>query len=84
MQPERYSAAREFGTRAGTLEPALPELRSRAGRPQALPAVRGSPARLGRERLEHASATVTLTVHRHVHPGMGRQATDRFTTLLEG
>ena len=31
-----------------------------------------------------ASATITLTVYQHVHPGMGRQAADRFAALLEG
>jgi isoleucyl-tRNA synthetase len=34
--------------------------------------------------LGHASATITLTVHQHVHPGMGRQAADRFAALLRG
>ena len=32
----------------------------------------------------HASAMTTLTVHQHVHPGMGRQAAERFAALLEG
>ncbi|MBM7804179.1 integrase [Geodermatophilus bullaregiensis] len=36
------------------------------------------------ERLGHASATITLTVHQHVHPGTGRQDADRFAALLEG
>ena len=36
------------------------------------------------ERLSHAGATITLTVHQHVHPGMGREAADRFAVLLEG
>ena len=36
------------------------------------------------ECLGHASATITLTVHQHVHPSMGRQAADRFAALLEG
>jgi integrase len=36
------------------------------------------------ERLGHASATITLTVYQHVHPGMGRQAADRFAALLDG
>ena len=31
-----------------------------------------------------ASATITLTVYQHVHPGMGREAADRFAALLEG
>jgi integrase len=36
------------------------------------------------ERLGHASATITLTVDQHVHPGMGREAADRSAALLEG
>ena len=36
------------------------------------------------ERLGHASATITLTVYQHGHPGMGREAADRFAALLEG
>jgi hypothetical protein len=32
----------------------------------------------------HGSATITLTVHQHVHPDMGREAADRFAALLEG
>ncbi|SDL83376.1 Phage integrase family protein [Geodermatophilus siccatus] len=36
------------------------------------------------ERLGHARATVTLTVHRHVHPGPGREAADFFAAPLEG
>ena len=44
----------------------------------------GVPVKVVSERLGHASATITLTVHQHVHPGMGRQAADRFAALLEG
>ncbi len=29
-------------------------------------------------------AATTLTVYQHVHPGMGREAADRFAALLEG
>ena len=36
------------------------------------------------ERLGHATATITLTIHQHVHPGVGREAADRFAALLEG
>ncbi len=36
------------------------------------------------EHLGHASATIALTVYQHVHPGMGREAADRFGALLEG
>ena len=31
-----------------------------------------------------ANAMITLTVYQHVHPGMGRQAADRFAALLSG
>ena len=36
------------------------------------------------ELLRHAGATITLTVRQRVHPGMGREAADRFAVLLEG
>jgi integrase len=36
------------------------------------------------ERLGHASPTITLTAYQHVHPGMGREAADRFAVLLSG
>ncbi len=32
----------------------------------------------------HANAMITPTVYQHVHPGMGRQAADRFAALLRG
>ncbi len=44
----------------------------------------GVPVEVVSERLGHASATITLTVHQHVHPGTGREAADRFAALLEG
>ena len=44
----------------------------------------GVPVKVVSERLGHASATITLTVYQHVHPGMGREAADCFATLLEG
>jgi integrase len=44
----------------------------------------GVPVKVVSERLGHASATITLTVYQHVHPGMGRQAADRLAALLEG
>jgi integrase len=44
----------------------------------------GEPVKVVPERLGHASATITLTVYQHVHPGMGRQAADRFAALLDG
>ncbi|MCZ2826112.1 MULTISPECIES: hypothetical protein [unclassified Modestobacter] len=36
------------------------------------------------ERLGHASATIALSVHQHVRPGVGSEAADRFTALPEG
>jgi integrase len=44
----------------------------------------GVPVKVVSERLGHARPTITLTVYQHVHPGMGRQAADRFAALLEG
>ena len=44
----------------------------------------GEPVKVVSERLGHASATTTLTVYQNVHPGMGREAADRFAALLEG
>jgi integrase len=44
----------------------------------------GVPVKVVSERLGHASATITLAVYQHVRPGMGREAADRFTALLEG
>ncbi|MFC7572463.1 site-specific integrase [Klenkia terrae] len=43
----------------------------------------GEPVKVVSERLGHASATITLTVYQHVHPGMGKQAATRFATLLD-
>ena len=37
----------------------------------------GVPVEAVSERLGHASATMTLTVHQRVHPGMGRGAAPR-------
>jgi integrase len=44
----------------------------------------GEPVKVASERLGHASATITITVCQQVHPGMGRQAADRFAALLRG
>src|SRR3712207_3443210 len=44
----------------------------------------GVPVKVVSERLDHANATITLAVYQHVHPGMGREAADRFAALLEG
>ncbi|QNG38733.1 site-specific integrase [Geodermatophilaceae bacterium NBWT11] len=43
----------------------------------------GEPVKVVSERLGHANATITLGVYQHVHPGMGRQAADRFAALLD-
>ena len=43
----------------------------------------GVPVKVVSERLRHANAVITVTVYQHVHPGMGRQAADRFAALLE-
>jgi integrase len=87
--PERFS--RRFAGQVAQARKALGEER--------LPAIRlhdprhthatllladGVPVKVVSERLGHASATITLTVYQHVHPGMGRQAADRFAALLEG
>ena len=87
--PERYS--RRFAGQVARARKALGEER--------LPVIRlhdlrhthatlllagGVPVMVVSERLSHASATVTLTVYQHVHPGMGRQAADRFAALLRG
>jgi integrase len=44
----------------------------------------GEPGKVVSARLGHANATITLTVYQHVHPGMARQAADRFAALLRG
>ncbi len=87
--PERFS--RRFAGQVVQAREALEEER--------LPAIRlhdlrhthatllladGVPVKVVSERLGHASATITLTVYQHVHPGMGREAADRFGALLEG
>ena len=87
--PERFS--RRFVTQLARARQAL-------GREQ-LPAIRlhdlrhthasllladGVPVKVVSERLGHANTTITLTVYQHVHPGMGREAADRFAALLEG
>jgi integrase len=54
------------------------------GRPRHSAARRRRAVKVVSERLGHASATITLTVYQHVHPGMGREAADRFAALLEG
>jgi hypothetical protein len=44
----------------------------------------GEPVKVVLERIGHASATITLSVYQHVHPGVGRQAADRLAALLRG
>ena len=44
----------------------------------------GEPVKVVSERIGHASATITLSVYQHVHPGVGRQAADRLAALLRG
>ena len=40
------------------------------------------PVKVASEPLGHANAMMTLTVHQQPHPGVGRQAADRFAVLL--
>ena len=87
--PERFS--RRFTTQVAQARRTLGE--------EQLPAIRlhdlrhthatllladGVPVKVVSERLGHARAMITLTVYQHVHPGMGRQAADRFAALLDG
>ncbi|MCU1671104.1 MAG: Integrase [Blastococcus sp.] len=87
--PERFS--RQFNSQVSRARRALGEER--------LPQIRlhdlrhthatllladGVPVKVVSERLGHASPTITLTVYQHVHPGMGREAADRFAALLSG
>ena len=37
----------------------------------------GVPVKVVSGRRSHTSAAITLTVHQHVHPGVGREAADR-------
>ena len=41
------------------------------------------PVKVVPERLGHANVTISLTVHQHVHPGMGREAADSFAAPLD-
>jgi integrase len=87
--PDRFS--RSFSTQLTRARKALGE--------EALPVIRlhdlrhthatllladGVPVNVVSERLGHSNATITLTVYQHVHPGMGREAADRFAALLDG
>ena len=77
--PERFS--RRFAGQVAQARKALGE--------EHLPVIRlllagGVPVKVVSERLGYANATIRLTLYQHVHPGMGRQAADRFAALLEG
>jgi integrase len=87
--PERYSR-RFFGqvaqARKALGEERLPVIRLhdlRHTHPTLLLAD-GVPVKVASERLGHANAIITLAVYQHVHPGMGREAADRFAALFEG
>jgi len=87
--PERFSrrfAGQLAGARTALGEDGLPVIRLHDLRHThaTLLLADGVPVKVVSERLGHASATITLTVYQHVHPGMGREAADRFAALLEG
>nr|WP_278246977.1 tyrosine-type recombinase/integrase [Klenkia brasiliensis] len=42
----------------------------------------GEPVKVVSERLGQHNPTITLTVYQHVHPGMGKEAADRFAALI--
>ncbi|MGY1665789.1 site-specific integrase [Geodermatophilus sp. SYSU D00696] len=87
--PERYSrrfVEQVVQARRGLGEDRLPEIRLhdlRHTHATLLLAV-GEPVKVVSERLGHANVTITLTVYQHVHPGMGREAAERFAALLDG
>jgi integrase len=87
--PERYSrrfAEQVVQARRALGEDELPRIRLHDLRHThaTLLLAAGEPVKVVSERLGHANATITLTVYQHVHPGMGRQAADRFAALLRG
>jgi integrase len=87
--PERFSrrfAGQVAQARKALREEQLPAIRLRDLRytHATLLFADGVPVKVVSERLGHASATITFTVYQHVHPGMGREAADRFAALLEG
>ena len=87
--PERFSrrfAGQVVRTRKALGEEQLPLIRLHDLRHThaTLLLADGVPVKVVSERLGHASATITLTVYQHVHPGMGREAADRFAALIEG
>ena len=86
--PERFSRrfVEHVGPRRALGEEQLPVIRLHDLRHThaTLLLAAGEPVKVVSERLGHASATITLTVYQHVHPGRGRQAADRFAALLDG
>ena len=87
--PERYSrrfVEQVVQTRKALGEDRLPKIRLHDLRHThaTLLLAAGEPVKVVSERLGHANAMITLTVYQHVHPGMGRQAADRFAELLRG
>ena len=86
--PERFSrrstAQVERARRApGEEQPLVIRCTTRAT-PTPAAARDGVPVEVLPERPGHASTTITLTVHHHVHPGIGRQAAHRSAALLDG
>jgi integrase len=87
--PERFSrrfAGQVAQARKALGEEQLPVIRLHDLRhtPATLLLADGVPVKVVSERLGHASAMITLTVYQHVHPGMGREAAERFAALLDG
>jgi integrase len=87
--PERFSrlfVEQQLQARKAVGEELLPVIRLRDLRHThaTLLLAAGEPVKVVSERLGHASATITLTVYQHVHPGMGREAAARFAALLDG
>ena len=89
LHPERFS--RRFTTQVLRARKALGEdqvpvirLHDLRHTHATLPLADGVPVEVVSERLDRANATITLTVYQHVHPGMGREAADRFAVLRKG
>lgn len=88
--PERFS--RGFKDQLGRCEhyltkqgaETLPEIRLHDLRHihATLLLAKGTPVKVVSERLDHASATVTLTVYMHVMPGNQKDAADSFAALV--
>ena len=87
--PERFSrrfAGQIARARKGLGEERLPVIRLHDLRHThaTLLLADGVPVKVVSERLGHASAMIMLAVYQHVHPGMGREAAERFARLLDG